>query len=65
MVNDVVAWFGGQTETARAVGVSPQAVFQWIAEDSIPPKRAIQIERLSGGHFRAVEISRCETQDRA
>jgi hypothetical protein len=64
MVNDVVSWFGGQSETARALGVSPQAVFQWLLDGKIPPKRAIQIERLTAGHFKAVEISECETQDR-
>ena len=57
MVNDVVSWFGGQSETARALGVSPQAVFQWLLDGKIPPKRAIQIERLTAGHFKAVEIS--------
>ena len=57
MISDVVAWFGGQSETARAVGVSSQAVFNWLERGKIPPARAIQIERLTAGHFKAVEIS--------
>ena len=57
MIDEILDWFGGQSETARALGVSPQAVFQWALDGKIPPKRAIQIERLTAGHFKAVEIS--------
>lgn len=56
MIDDVIDWFGGQTETARALGVSPQAVWNWYQDGQIPPARAIQIEQITGGRFKAVEI---------
>ena len=57
MIDDVIGWFGGQTETAKALGVSAQAVWNWCNDGQIPPARAIQIEQVTGGRFRAVEIS--------
>lgn len=57
MIDDILDWFGGQSEMGRALGVSPQAVFQWCMGGKIPPARAIQIERLTAGYFKAVEIS--------
>ena len=56
-IDEVIKWFGNQSEMARALGVSPQAVFQWVQEGSFPAGRALQIERLSAGKFKAIEIS--------
>lgn len=40
---------GGRGAVARELGVTPEAVRQWII-NSIPAKRAIDLERLSGVH---------------
>ena len=56
MIDDVIRWFGGKSETARVLGVTPQAVCAWVEKGSVPPLRAIQVERLSGGMFKAVDL---------
>lgn len=40
---------GGQAALARKLGVSPQAVNQWVAGSRpVPPKHALKIESLTG-----------------
>lgn len=56
MVKEVIDFMGGTVETARKLGVHPAAVSQWIASGAIPPKRAIQIERITQGALRAIDI---------
>lgn len=56
MVNEVIAYLGGTTAAAKILGVQPAAVSQWLACGQIPPRRAIQIERLTGGVYKAVDI---------
>ena len=56
MIREIITHFGGTTATATALGVAPSAVSQWITEDRIPPQRAIEIEALTGGMYRAVDI---------
>ena len=56
MIRKIITHFGGTTATATALGVAPSAVSQWIKEDRIPPQRAIEIEALTEGFFRAVDI---------
>lgn len=40
---------GGQTALAAKLGVKPQAVQQWVAKNHVPPSRAIEIEKATGG----------------
>lgn len=63
MVKDVIEYMGGTVETARKLGVQPAAVSQWIASGVIPPKRAIQIERITQGALRATDIMGEEDQE--
>lgn len=56
MIDDVIRWFNGQSETARVLGVTPQAVCAWVDKGGVPPLRAIQVERLTGGMFKAVDL---------
>ena len=56
MLKEIIKWFGSQVELSRQLGVTQAAVAQWVAEDKIPPYRAIQIERITDGQFKAVDI---------
>lgn len=55
MFEKVVSWFGSQAELARVAGVTRGAVAQW-ASNGIPSHRAIQIESLTNGEFKAVDV---------
>lgn len=63
MVNEIVKHFGGVAETARALGVTQPAVSQWLRYNYIPPARAVQIEDMTGGLFKATEIVRGVSHD--
>ncbi len=48
---------GGVTEMAKKLGVSTQAVYQWIrGERQVPAERCPQIERLTAGGIRCEQI---------
>lgn len=55
MFDKIIDFFGSRSELARRLAVAPAAVTQW-ASDGLPPARAIEIEQISEGHFKAVEI---------
>ena len=46
--------FGGVLELATALGIRRQAVAQWGKQ--VPPRRAYEIERLTGGKLKAPEF---------
>lgn len=52
----VIEHFGSQAELAFALGVSPVAVHFWVRHDALPPKRAMQIEELTGGRLKASSL---------
>ena len=56
MIHKIIRWFGSQVELARQLGVTQAAVAQWVSDERIPPYRAIQIERITDGQFKAVDI---------
>lgn len=56
MINEIIRRFGSQVELARQLGVTQAAVAQWVSDERIPPYRAIQIERITDGQFKAVDI---------
>lgn len=47
---------GGQSALARACGVSPQAVQQWVGVGQCPAKRAAEIERATWGKVRCEQL---------
>ena len=55
MILDIIDYYGGVSKLATVLGVSQPAVSQWVAK-GVPAARAIQIEALSGGRFKAYEI---------
>ena len=56
MLKEIIKWFGSQVELARQLGVTQAAVAQWVADENVPPYRAIQIERITDGQFKAIDI---------
>ena len=56
MIHEIIQRFGSQVELARQLGVTQAAVAQWVSDERIPPYRAIQIERITDGQFKAVDI---------
>lgn len=56
MIQEIIQRFGSQVELARQLGVTQAAVAQWVADGNVPPYRAIQIERITAGQFKAVDI---------
>lgn len=60
MIQKIVDWFGSQAEMARQLGVDRSAVTHWLNKGALPPKRAIEVEKLSAGLFRAVDIMEVE-----
>lgn len=63
MLDEIFAFFGGKAATARALGVAPPAVSQWVI-DGLPAGRAIDIERISEGRFKAVDIAGVKGDDK-
>ena len=55
MFEKLISHFGSHANLARALGVTRVAVTLWGTE-GIPAGRAIQIERITGGKFKAVDI---------
>lgn len=55
MLEELFLYFGSQSELARRLGISPAAVTQWLV-DGVPPGRAIEIEKMTGGKFKAVDL---------
>ena len=48
--------FGTQTALAKALKVSKVTVHKWVEAGCMPPGRALQVEHLSGGEFRAIDL---------
>jgi DNA-binding transcriptional regulator YdaS (Cro superfamily) len=55
-INRLVAHFGGQYKLAQSLGVSSAAVSLWVKDSKIPPMRAIEIEEITKGKFKAREL---------
>ena len=47
----VLAYFGGVTATANALGMAPPSVSTWV--DPLPELRQLEIENLTGGKLKA------------
>ena len=53
---DIIKFFGSKSKLANALGVERSAVTQWIRRNAIPATRAVQIEQLSCGYFKTLDI---------
>lgn len=56
VIDRVIAHFGGKYRLAGALDVSSSAVSIWVREGRIPPMRAIEIETLTEGKFKARDL---------
>ncbi len=56
-VQSVIEFFGGISSLAEQLGVTYQAIYRWKERNAIPPRRAIQIEQLTDGHFRREDLA--------
>jgi predicted site-specific integrase-resolvase len=50
---NVVDYFGGITQTARALDISYQAVRKWIKSGEVPIQRQYQIQVITDGELEA------------
>lgn len=52
------AHFGSYSELAKALGITRQAINDWRVKGAIPSGCAIEIERLTEGKFKAIELTK-------
>jgi len=52
-ITEVLDHFDGISKTARALGISYQAVRQWVDKGDIPEGRQWQIQALTDGKLKA------------
>jgi DNA-binding transcriptional regulator YdaS (Cro superfamily) len=52
---DVIEYFGSQTATAKALGVSIPSVWAWVRNNEVPELRQYQIEKITNGNLKAVK----------
>jgi len=62
MFEKIIAYFGSRAEMARRLSVDPAAVSQWGLY-GIPPARAIEIEQITQGDFKAVDTVGAKNDD--
>ena len=55
-IDDLINYFGSQTKLARRLGIRPQSVHEWVATGHLPPRRAIQIAKLTMGEIRLSDL---------
>ena len=55
-IDRAIQWAGGQAKLARILGVTRGAVNGWKRARKIPAERALQVEILSLGSLRAVDL---------
>ena len=56
MIEKVIDRFGSASKLAKALGVHRSAISQWADCGYLPPYRAVQVERLTNGEFKAVDL---------
>lgn len=55
MLDEIIKHFGTQAKLAGALGITPVAVTHWKTH-GISARQAIEIERLTKGKFKAIDI---------
>ena len=62
MFEDLFNHFGSQNKMAGKLNVTTQAISQWVRDGKVPPARAIEIECLTQGKFKAVNLVGCDDE---
>ena len=62
-MKSVIAYFGSGNKLAGALDVSSAAVSQWVAKGHFPPLRAVQIEKITDGKVKAVDLIQGENNE--
>ncbi|MCS6827082.1 MAG: Cro/CI family transcriptional regulator [Caldilinea sp.] len=52
-VDELLTFYGSGRRAAYALGIDPSTVSRWIVAGRIPPKRQIEIEKITGGLLKA------------
>ena len=52
----VIAYYGSQSKLAARLGVTEGSISQWVCADSMPPRRALQVEVDTQGLIRAKNL---------
>lgn len=55
-MDKLLEFFKNKNRLAKALGVSRQAVSAFFKAGSLPPGRAIQVEKLTEGKIKAFEL---------
>lgn len=56
-ISDLVTFFGGQSKTASALGVSQPTVNGWLnGKHGVSAEIALKAERISEGQIKAVDL---------
>ena len=53
MFKELIDYFGSRSAMAESLGVSRQAIAQFEAQGYLPAGRAIEVEEISGGKYKA------------
>lgn len=52
-VQQVIDYFKNKTEVSKALKINRSAVSQWVKKDAIPPRRQLEIQKLTKGKLKA------------
>lgn len=55
-IERVIEYFGNAYKTANALNIKHQQFYAWIKQGYIPFKRGAQIEQLTNGDIKAIEV---------
>ena len=64
-LSELVEYVGGQASLARFLGVSRQAVNEWVSRGRISATASIEVEKLTNGLFKKEDLRPAVTQWRA
>lgn len=61
-LTELVEYVGGQASLARFLGVSRQAVNEWVSRGRISATAAIEVDKLTNGLFKKEDLRPAVTQ---